>query len=44
MRSDPERASVGGCWESDRSAVGPAARPREEVMENLPAGAEFGGR
>lgn len=44
MRNDPERASVGGCWESDRQCYGPCCSPREEAIKNLSASAEFGGR
>jgi len=44
MRSNPERASVGGCWESDRQRHGPTAHPGEEAIKNLSAGTGFGGR
>lgn len=44
MRSDPERTSVRGCWESNRQCYGPTAHPGEEAIKNLSAGAEFGGR
>lgn len=33
MRSDPERTSVGGCWESERRCWGPAAHPAEGAIQ-----------
>lgn len=33
MRSDPEGASVGGCWESERWCWGPAAHPAEGAIQ-----------